>query len=174
VRVSRTPDSRWDDIQRGRDPDSLYWKGVRDEDFLRTQRKLRHELDQWELDIRRRNRSIQDTADPVPASPPVSPREDILQYRRDILDQMRFNVWLGPHLQEDWISRLGNLTNESWDSELAELRRDVVREEEGWRRANANNPWRREQYGAFLRDLGYSLELLEFKCRDLADCEQKA
>jgi hypothetical protein len=57
-----------------------------------------------------------------------------------------------------------NLTDAGWQNELAELRRDVVREAEDWRRANANDLWRREQYGAFLRDLGTSLERLELKC----------
>jgi hypothetical protein len=51
------------------------------------------------------------------------------------------------------------------------LRRDVVREAEDWRRANANNLWRREQYGDFLGDLGVRLERLEFKCRTFADGE---
>ena len=173
MRLSGTPDRRWDDIQRGRDPDSLYWERVREEAFERTQREARREMDQWELDIRR-NQSIQDGASPVSTSPTASPRDDILQCRKDILDRLRFSVWLDAHLKEDWISRLANLTNAGWDKELAELRRDVAREAEGWRRANANNPWRREQYGAFLRDLGHSLELLELRCRNLSDGGRRA
>jgi hypothetical protein len=174
VRMSRTPDSRWDDIQRGRDPDSLYWERAREEAFQHTQREFRHEMDQRELDIRRRDRSIQDTADPASASPTGSPRKEILQCRKDILDRMRFSVRLDAHLSKDWISRLANLTDVSWEKELPELRRDVVREEEGWQRVNANNPWRREQYGVFLRNLSASLDLLELKCRTLARREQKA
>jgi hypothetical protein len=41
----------------------------------------------------------------------------------------------------------------------------VAREAEAWRRANANNLWRREQYGAFLHDLGTRLEGLDLKCK---------
>ena len=119
------PDRRWDDIQRGRDPDSLYWERAREEAFERTQREAQREMDQWELDIRR-NRSIQSAANPVS----VSPRDDILQCRKDILDRLRFSVWLDAHLREDWISRLANLTDAGWHKELTELRQDVVREAE--------------------------------------------
>ena len=85
--MSGTPDWRWDEIQRGRDPDSLYWERVRDEEFQRTQRKSEQEIDRWKLDIER-DRIVQDTADANPVPRPVSPREDILQCRRDILDRI--------------------------------------------------------------------------------------
>jgi hypothetical protein len=64
-----------------------------------------------------------------------------------------------------------NLTDASWQDGLAELRRDVVREAEDWRRNNANNLWRREQHGDFMCDLDTSLERLELKCKNLADGE---
>jgi hypothetical protein len=166
--MSRTPDRRWDDIQRGRDPDSLSWERVRDEEFQRTQRKSEQEIDRWRLDIER-DRIVQDTIDANPLSPPMSPRDDVLQCRRDILSRIKFCGWLDASLTEDWTSRLANLTDAGWQDELAELRRNVAREAADWRRANANNLWRREQYGDFLRELGTSLERLELKCRNLAD-----
>jgi hypothetical protein len=166
VRMSGIPDRLWDDIQRGRDPDSLYRDSLREDAFKRTQREAELEMEQWESDIRRRNQSTEDVADPVPAPPAVSAREEILECRRELLNQMRSSVWLDANLREDWISRLANLTDASWETELSELRRDVVREEESWRRANADNPFRREQYGASLRDLRSSLERLELKCRN--------
>jgi hypothetical protein len=168
ARMSGTPDWRWDDIPRGRDPDSLYWERVREEEFQRPQRKSEQELDRRRLDIRR-DYSLQDTADASPAPRPLSPREAILQCRRDILDRLNCCVWLEAHLKEDWASRLANLTDADWHNELGELRQDVVREAEDWRRTNANNLWRREQYGDFLRDLGTSLECLELKRRKLVD-----
>jgi hypothetical protein len=166
--MSGTPDWRWDDIRRGRDPDSLCWERMRDEDFQRTQRKSQQEMDRCKLDIRR-DRVVQDATDANPVPCPVSPREAILQCRREILDRIAGCVWLAAYLKEDWASRLASLTDAAWHSELAELRRDVVREAEDWRRTNANNLWRREQYGDFLRDLGTSLERLELKCRKLVD-----
>jgi hypothetical protein len=67
--MSGIPDRRWDDIQRGRDPDSLSWERERDEDFQRTQWKIEQEIDRWKLDLER-NRIVQDTADANPVSPP--------------------------------------------------------------------------------------------------------
>jgi hypothetical protein len=168
--MSGIPDRRWDDIQSGRDPDSLYWERVRDEEFQRAQRKSEPEIDRRRLDIER-DRIAQDTADANPVPRPVPPREAIPQCRRDILNRMKFCVWVKASLKEDWASRLANQTDAGWQNELAELRRDVVREAEDWRRANANNLWRREQYGDFLGDLGVRLERLEFKCRTFADGE---
>jgi hypothetical protein len=162
--MSGIPDWRWDEIQRGRDPDSLSWEQARDEAFQRTQRESGHELDRRKLDAER-DRSIGRTDVPSPAPRPLSPREEILLCRRDILDLIELCVWLDRDLKEDWRSRLANLTDGGWQEELAELRRDVAREAEAWRRANANNLWRREQYGAFLHDLGTRLEGLDLKCK---------
>jgi hypothetical protein len=120
------------------------------------------------LDIER-DCIVQDTADPNPASRPVSPRDDILRCRRGILRRINCCVWLDAPLKEDWASGVTNLTDAGWQNELAELRRDVVREAGDWRRANASNLWRREQYGDFLRGLGSSLERLELKCRNLLE-----
>jgi hypothetical protein len=43
-----------------------------------------------------------------------------------------------------------------------------VREEESWRRANADNLFRRERYRAYLRDLRRRFEDLELKCRNFS------
>jgi hypothetical protein len=168
VHMSGIPDRLWDDIQRGRDPDSLYWEQAREDALQRTQREAEFDMEQWESDIHQRNRSTEDIAQPVPESPAVSAREDIQQCRRDLLDQVRVSVWLDPNLGKDWVSRLANLTDVGWERELSELRRDVVREEESWRRANADNPFPREQYGDYLRDLRGHLEDLELKCRNFS------
>jgi hypothetical protein len=115
--MSGTPDWRWDDIQRGRDPDSLYWEGVRDEEFQREQRKSEQEFDRRRLDIER-DRIVQDTDAATQAPRPVSLREDILRCRRDILGRIGCCVWLAAPLKEDWASRLANLTDAAWHSEL--------------------------------------------------------
>jgi hypothetical protein len=164
--MSGIPDWRWDEIQRGRDPDSLSWEQARDEAFQRTQREFEHDLDRWKSDIER-DLVLSETAAGSPAPRPVSPHEDILLCRRDIPDRIKFCVWLDRYLKEDWQSRLANLTDTGWQEELAELRRKVAREADAWRRANANNLWRREQYGAFLHDLGTRLEDLDLKCTNL-------
>jgi len=164
--MSGIPDRLWDDILRGRDPDSLYWERAREDAFQRTQREAEFDMEQWESDIHRRNRSTEDIAHPVPESPAVSAREGIQQCRRDLLGQMSFSGWLDPNLRKDWILRLANLTDVGWERELSELRQDVVREEERWWLANADNPFRREQYGVYLRDLRRCLEELELKCRN--------
>jgi hypothetical protein len=43
-----------------------------------------------------------------------------------------------------------------------------VRQEESWRRANADNLFRRERYRAYLHDLCSRLEDLELKCRNFS------
>jgi hypothetical protein len=51
--MSGIPDRRWDDIQRGRDPDSLAWERARDEDLRRAQRRdLGTSLERLELKCR--------------------------------------------------------------------------------------------------------------------------
>jgi hypothetical protein len=55
--MSGIPDRLWDDIQRGRDPDSLYWERAREDAFQRTQREAELDMEQWESDIRRRRTS---------------------------------------------------------------------------------------------------------------------
>jgi len=140
------------------------------EAFERTQRESEREIDQWKLDVER-DRSLQQTDVPPSAPRPLSPHQDIRLCRRDILDRIEFCVWLERYLKDDWRSRLANLTDAGWQEELAELRRDVAREAEAWRRANANNLWRREQYGDFLRDLGSRLEGLDLKCANLLNRE---
>jgi hypothetical protein len=170
--MSGIPDWQWDEIQRGRDPDSLSRERARDEGFERTQRESEREIDRWKLDVER-DRGLQQTAASSTSPRIVSPREDIRLCRRDILDSIQFCVWLDRNLKDDWRSRLANLTDAGWQEELAELRRDVARETEAWRRANANSLWRREQYGDFLRDLGVRLEHLELKCTNVQTAAEK-
>jgi len=134
--MSGIPDWQWDEIQRGRDPDSLSRERARDEGFERTQRESEREIDRWKLDVER-DRGLQQTAASSTSPRIVSPREDIRLCRRDILDSIQFCVWLDRNLKDDWRSRLANLTDAGWQEELAELRRDVARETEAWRRANA-------------------------------------
>lgn len=86
------------------DPDNLYWERVRDDNFQRAQRKIEQEIDRRKLDLEQ-DRIVQDTAE----ANPVSPRETILQCRRDILNQIKFYVWLDASLKEDWTSQTGEL-----------------------------------------------------------------
>ena len=69
------PGWRRDEIQRGRDPDSLSRERARDEAFQRTQRAFGHELEYWKLDTERDRRSFE-TADGSREPPPVTLHED--------------------------------------------------------------------------------------------------